>query len=162
LRGWKKTNRDDGIRAAAPDDIPEIRKMLAEYEAWLDLDLSFQHFADEVATLPGEYALPTGALFIAHKGNDVAGMVAVRQVDARRAEMKRLFVREMARGNGVGRALAHRAIDAARSLGYREVVLDTLPVMHRAHLLYAALGFRPIPPYYSSPIPGTTYLSLLL
>jgi carbonic anhydrase len=150
------------IRAAEPQDLPEIRQMMAEYQQWLGLDLSFQHFAHEVASLPGEYAAPAGALFIALRGIDAQGMIALRRLDRERAEMKRLFVRPVARGDGLGRALAHRVIVEARTLGYRAIVLDTLPVMHEAHGLYAALGFRPIPPYYTSPIAGTAFLSLTL
>ena len=152
----------DVIRAAGAADLPELRRMMAEYQQWLALDLSFQHFAREVEALPGEYAPPTGALLIAQTSEDASGMVALRRLDAGRAEMKRLFVRPAARGSGLGRALAQRVIDEARALGYRELVLDTLPVMENAHALYATLGFRPISPYYPSPIAGTTYLSLTL
>jgi GNAT superfamily N-acetyltransferase len=150
------------IRAAEPQDLPEIRQMMVEYQQWLGLDLSFQHFAHEVESLPGEYAAPAGALFIAQRDTAAHGMIALRRLDGERAEMKRLFVRPAARGGGLGRALAYRVIEEARTLGYRAIVLDTLPVMHEAHGLYAALGFRPIPPYYTSPIAGTTFLSLTL
>jgi putative acetyltransferase len=136
--------------------------MMLEYQQWLGVDLSFQHFAHEVESMPGEYAPPAGALFIALQDAEARGMIALRRLDRERAEMKRLFVRPAARGGGLGRALAQRVIEEARALGYREIVLDTLPVMHEAHRLYAALGFRPIPPYYASPIAGTTFLSLTL
>ena len=92
----------------------------------------------------------------------VIGMVALRRRDARRCEMKRLFVRPAGRGGGAGRALAMRVIQEARMRGYAEIVLDTLPIMGRAQQMYVALGFRDIEPYYPSPIAGTRYMALTL
>ena len=86
-------------------------------------------------------------------------MVALRRLDDLRCEMKRLYVRPWGRGGGIGRLLAERVILEARTRGYGEMVLDTLPVMSGAQQLYAALGFRDISPYYSSPLPGTRYMA---
>ena len=71
--------------------------------------------------------------------------------------MKRLYVRPARRGNGAGRALASEAIAFARSTGYREMVLDTLPQMTTAIGLYRALGFGTIPPYGRNALPGMLY-----
>jgi ribosomal protein S18 acetylase RimI-like enzyme len=150
------------ITPAQASDLPAIRAMLREYEAWLGLDLSFQRFDEEVAQLPGDYAPPTGALLIARFKREPAGMVAFRRLVADRCEMKRLFVRPAARGLGLGRRLAERVISEAGQRGYREMVLDTLPVMSDAQRLYVALGFQDIDPYYASAIPGTRYLALAL
>lgn len=160
------------VSEAQPDDLASIRDMLREYEAWLGLDLTFQQFASELEDLPGAYAPPGGALLVARLDCAPAGMVALRPAptllqeeprgDERRCEMKRLYVRPQARGAGVGRLLVERVIGEARARGYREMVLDTLPVMAGAQQLYAALGFRDIAPYYDSPIAGTRYMALTL
>ena len=76
--------------------------------------------------------------------------------------MKRLFVLHEARGYGDGRTLTLRVIEEARSIGYRRLVLDTLPTMGTAISLYRDLGFTPIEPYYSTPISGTLFLQLEL
>jgi ribosomal protein S18 acetylase RimI-like enzyme len=143
-------------------DLPAIREMLHEYAGWLKVDLCFQGFEAEVAGLPGDYAPPSGALLIARIDGQPAGMVALRRKDDARCEMKRLFVREAARGLRLGRALAERIIAEGRARGYREMVLDTLPVMQDAQRLYVALGFRDIEPYYASPIAGTRFMGLML
>jgi len=150
------------ITAATAGDLAEVRAMLNEYAAWVGVDLCFQNFTRELADLPGDYAPPDGALLVARGEAGLIGMVAMRRRDRNRAEMKRLFVRDAARGTGVGRRLADRIIVEARARGYREICLDTLPVMQDAQRLYTRLGFQDIAPYYNSPIEGTRFMSLAL
>ncbi len=150
------------ISAAGPEDLAAIREMLTEYAAWVAVDLGFQQFEREVQGLPGDYQPPFGCLLIARIADGPAGMVALRRRDDERCEMKRLYVRPEARGTGLGRQLAERVIAEARARGYREMLLDTLPVMQDAQRMYLTLGFRDIAPYYESPIPGTRYMALLL
>lgn len=143
-----------------PADLAAIREMLHEYAAWIGLDLSFQHFAQEVQGLPGDYEPPSGALLIARVDDEPAGMVALRRKSDARCEMKRLFVRSEARGLGLGRQLAERIIAEARARGYTEIILDTLPMMKDAQRMYERFGFVDIEPYYDSPVEGTRFMLL--
>jgi ribosomal protein S18 acetylase RimI-like enzyme len=86
----------------------------------------------------------------------------VRFLDPETAEMKRLYVRAEHRGRGLGRALAHAAINAAREAGCRRIVLDTLPKMREAQALYRGLDFHPIAPYLKNPTPGALCFELRL
>ena len=154
---------NDVIRQASSDqDFAAARQLFVEYQAWLGVDLCFQGFATELATLPGDYAPPRGRLLLARAGaaDDVAGCIALRPLDDERCEMKRLFVRLDHHGGGLGRRLIERLVDEARSIGYRTMVLDTLPQMRAAQHLYQAFGFRDIPAYYHNPTPGVRYLAL--
>ncbi len=144
------------IRPAVPTDLDDIRAMLREYAAWLQVDLCFQNFEQELAALPGEYSPPSGRLLIAES----AGCVALRPIDDRICEMKRLYVRPDHRGSGLGRHLVEAIISEARSIGYRAMRLDTMPKMDRAQGLYAALGFHEIPAYRYNPEPGARFLEL--
>jgi putative acetyltransferase len=146
------------IRAATAEDFDEIRTMLREYAAWLEVDLCFQNFEEELAGLPGEYAPPLGRLLIA----EGAGCVALRRIEEEVCEMKRLFVRPEFRGSGLGRRLVLAIIDEARGIGYRRMRLDTMPKMDRAQGLYTALGFREIAAYRYNPEPGARFLELEL
>jgi ribosomal protein S18 acetylase RimI-like enzyme len=140
------------------DHLDEVRKLFLEYSEWLGVDLCFQGFADELASLPGSYEQPRGALFLCMRGKESAGCVAVRPLVDDICEMKRLWVRPRFRGRTLGMRLASAAIDAAHRLGYRSMRLDTLDWMHDAIRLYRSLGFHEIPPYYDNPLPGVVYL----
>jgi putative acetyltransferase len=147
------------IRPARPADIPEVRRMVQEYVDWIGLDLEFQEIDAELAGLPGDYAPPRGALFVAEDGGRLIGMIGLRPFDAAICEMKRLYVRPGARGRGLAKQLIAAALDEARRLQYSEIRLDTLPMMGDAQSLYLALGFADIPPYYDTPIAGTRFMS---
>jgi GNAT superfamily N-acetyltransferase len=146
------------IRPASLTDLDEIRVMLREYAAWLDVDLCFQNFEEELAGLPGDYAPPRGRLLFA----EGAGCVALRPIEQEICEMKRLYVRPEYRGSGLGRRLALAIIEEARGIGYRSMRLDTMPKMDGAQRLYASLGFRDIAPYRYNPEPGARFLELTL
>ena len=146
--------------AVSPAAIAEVRALLLEYEAEIGVDLCFQGFQEELASLPGNYARPEGRLFIARSGKEALGCIALRPLQHGDAEMKRLYVRPSARARGVGRLLASFLIEAARKIGYRRVVLDTLPTMASAQALYRSLGFLEIEPYCYNPVPGARYFAL--
>jgi putative acetyltransferase len=150
------------ITVDTTDLIASTRSIFREYAASLEVDLNFQGFEAELATLPGEYAAPTGQLLLAMVDDDAAGCGAFRplaDVDYPNAcEMKRLYVRPAYRRFGLGRLMAQRLLDDARRAGYSYMLLDTLDDMESARELYATLGFEDVPPYYYNPIPGAHYL----
>jgi ribosomal protein S18 acetylase RimI-like enzyme len=150
------------VDACRSGEIAEIRALLLEYQASLDVDLGFQGFAQEVAELPGSYSPPSGRLLLARVDGRVCGCVALQPIGSEVCEMKRLYVRPDCRRSGLGRLLAARILDEARAIGYRRICLDTLPSMTRAAAMYKALRFEEIPPYRHNPVPGTRFMALSL
>lgn len=151
------------IRAArGPDEVEIVRRLFVEYATALGIDLGFQGFPEELATLPGAYAAPRGTLLLAWVDGAPAGCVGLRPLDADTCELKRLFVRPAYRGRGLARQLSTAALAEARSRGYMRIRLDTLPTMVEAQALYRALGFREIGPYRASPVDGTVFMELAL
>lgn len=138
------------------------RRLVEEYATSLGVDLSFQDIAHELDHLQDEYAAPSGAFVLAGEGDAFVGCVGVRRFADGIAEMKRMYTVPAARGRGVGRLLAERAIREARALRYARLRLDTLPTMKSAQSLYLSLGFRAIEAYRFNPIAGTSYLELEL
>lgn len=148
--------------ASTAQDMAQAAELFREYADKLGLDLAFQNFAHELATLPGDYAAPRGALLLAYVDDALAGCCALRPLDhadtPNAAEMKRLYVRKAFRGFGLGRQLAEATLDAARQAGYASVLLDTLDDMEAARNLYTDLGFESTEPYYHNPLAGAHYL----
>ena len=138
------------IDVATQAEVPAVRTLLREYERWIGTDLCFQDFAREMEELPGDYVAPGGVLLVARVQGRIVGCVAAHRWSEGVCEMKRLFVREEARGSGCG----------ARDAGYRRMLLDTLPVMEGAQRLYVRLGFREVPAYRANPVPGARFLEL--
>ncbi len=160
------TKSIDIVTPRTANELDALRDIFREYAASLKVDLCFQGFDQELATLPGEYAEPRGALLMATVDGAVAGCCALRPMDTvdypNACEMKRLYVRPAFRGLGLGRQLADAIMDAARIAGYDDVLLDTLDDMEAARTLYEDLGFEEIPPYYHNPIAGAHYLKATL
>jgi putative acetyltransferase len=165
-------------RADTPRDIVLARALFLEYAKWLDVDLCFQGFEQELATLPGAYAPPRGRLLLAGSPGEAFACIALRPLDegagcgcggtpasrggSSAGEVKRLYVQPVHRREGWGKRLARALVEEARAIGYRELKLDTLERMKAARSLYSALGFRECAPYYRNPLPDVVYMSLAL
>jgi putative acetyltransferase len=164
--GMEKASTARIAEARGTSDMAQARAIFLEYAGSLSVDLCFQSFDQELASLPGDYAGPRGEILLAWCGTALAGCVALRAMDdadyPNAAEMKRLYVRPAFRGSGLGRELTERILDAARARGYSAVLLDTLDDMEAARALYEDLGFEEIPPYYHNPIAGAHYLKVSL
>ena len=159
--------RNAPVRIAAakgPDDVEAVRRLFGAYAASLPVDLAYQDFASELASLPGKYAAPAGALLLARTPDGAAlGCVALRPMaHAGCCEMKRLYVAPEARGLGLGRALLAAILAEAERLDYGEIRLDTLPTMTAAIAMYREAGFVPVAPYYDTAPAGTIFLGRVL
>ena len=150
------------VRAESPVLLDEVRAIFREYAASLGIDLCFQGFAQELETLPGDYAEPAGVLMLATVDGTPAGCCAFRPLTSsdhlNACEMKRLFVRSAFRGFGLGRLLVEQVMARASLAGYTTMLLDTLRDMEAARALYQEVGFVEVAPYYHNPLPGAHYL----
>jgi ribosomal protein S18 acetylase RimI-like enzyme len=153
------------IRPARDDEMAVVRALFMEYANEIHeatgLDLAFQSFDEELATLPGKYSPPHGTILLGELDGIPRGIVALRPFDQRISEMKRLFVRPEARGYRLGHLLVESIIQSARQIGYRAIRLDSLPHMKGAIALYRSLGFEDIEAYYENPV-RPVYLELKL
>jgi ribosomal protein S18 acetylase RimI-like enzyme len=124
------------------------------------VNLDFQNFDEELLHFETKYAPPSGGFLLARHDGEFVACGAFRRFSDSDCEMKRLYVRPGGRKLGIGRQLARALIAEAKTLGYRHMLLDTLPTMQSAQALYQSLGFVPTEPYRFNPIEGSAYLKL--
>ena len=139
-----------------------FRSYATEFADSIAEALCFQGFEAEIAGLPGRYAPPSGCLLLAIDGDSPAGCVALRDLGGGTCEMKRLYVAPESRGRGIGRSLVEAVIRKASQVGYRRMILDTLPEMVEAVALYRSFGFVETSPYWGCPVERTIYLKKFL
>ncbi len=101
------------IHAERNEDLRHARRLFEEYAASLGIDLSFQHFDEELAHLPGDYAPPAGRLLLALYDDQAVGWVALRRLEDGVCEMKRLYVRPGFRSLQLGRILVEAVVEEA-------------------------------------------------
>ena len=150
------------VSATKAEDVARAKELIEEYVLSLSIDLSFQNFANEMATFPAKYSPPRGRVLVARWGDSIVGCVALRDLGEGLCEMKRMYVQPSSRGKGLGRALAKAVIDEARRIGYARMRLDTNPSLHAAIHIYVSLGFKDIDPYEFNPVEGARYFELKL
>ncbi|KAK7039567.1 acyl-CoA N-acyltransferase [Favolaschia claudopus] len=157
------------VPAHTPEHLPLVRSLFTSYTTWLDLDLTFQNYAAELADLPGAYSPPSGAILLAidAETSTPLGIIAMRPLKSRAGnadsserccELKRLYTLPEARGRGVARALVREALNVAREAGYQKAMLDTLEKMEAARKLYASEGFEETEKYYETPLVDTMFM----
>ena len=152
----------DFIIVETDDDYKEAAELFIEYAACLNIDLSFQHFDDELKELKSMYAAPNGGIILCKNEDRFVACVALRKIDAETAELKRMFVKPAFQQRGIGIILLQKAIELAQKLNYKRMRLDTLSHMVSAINLYKQNGFYEIPAYYNNPNSGAVYFELVV
>ena len=136
----------------------EYTHMLVSHDPSFQIYLDIQHYEDEIRDLEAKYGRPEGHLYLALWEGEAAGCIALRKLDEQRCEMKRLYVRPAFRGHRIGETLMNRVIADAKAIGYRHMLLDTLPFLESAIHMYRKRGFYEIPCYNDSPEETTIFM----
>ena len=131
--------------------------LFKEYAAWLGIDLSFQHFEEELQSLKEMYNETDGGIILCKKEKEYIGCVAIRRIDSNTAELKRMYVQPACQQQGVGKKLLEHALTLAQNCNYSFVNLDTLNHMLPAIKLYKKYGFYEIAAYYHNPVASAVY-----
>lgn len=148
--------------AASEKEFGDGKTLFQLYSNSLEIDLSFQDFANELSMIDQQYHRPTGALLLAYSADVAIGCAGIRALNKNVAELKRMFVLPAFRKFKIGKTLLQLSLNTAKQLGYISIRLDTLPSMKQAQELYRALGFYEIEPYRYNPVEGTVFMEQLL
>jgi len=151
------------------EDLETVRRLFQDYRQWIADHAESALPSDstplpglaridmEIAGLPGVYGPPRGDIVLAFKHEALVACGALRELEPRIGEIKRVYVRADHRGSGFGPRLTRALLDRARELGFERVRVDTLPTMIAAIEFYQAMGFKPIPAYWPHPAPGALF-----
>ena len=145
------------VKADTTLRIQQVKQLLEAYGHTRQGDPALITYRQEIANLPGKYAPPQGILLLAHWEHEPAGCVALRPLEDRLGEVKRLYVDPNFRRRGIAEQLMKKLLEEAEGLGYQGVRLDSIPTMGAAQSLYERMGFQEIPPYWQNPNAGTRY-----
>ncbi len=146
--------------AKSPEDFQLAVGLFKEYADQIEVDLSFQKFDEEMANIEHQYSKPWGVLYLIYYREKLAGCFAIRKFESTICELKRMYLKESVRGSGLGKAMLLQSIEAAKSMQYQKMRLDTLPSMKLAIELYQKVGFYEIDPYRFNPIAGSKFFEI--
>lgn len=149
------------FQAESTRDMTHAEKLNWEYLEWinamtleeLNVNVDIKSMHDQDMLNMYKFSQPYGRLLLSEYNSQIAGMGCLRKIQKKICEIKRMYVRPVYRGKGIGKALLDMLIDEAQSIGYRAVRLDSANFMTGAHPLYRAAGFTDIDPYPESDIP---------
>ena len=144
------------------EELEEVKNIFIEYSEFLQVDLCFQDFEKELQTLHEVYSPPKGCIILAKQNDKTVGCVALKPIGDGVCEMKRLYVRPEARGEGLGRKLVKELIRFAQKSSYQSMKLDTVAKLKKAIDLYRSLGFTETIPYVYNPLDDVLYFELKL
>ena len=150
------------ITVKAETEYVAASALFKEYAEWLNIDLSFQNFEEELLQLKEMYSEPHGAIFLLVEENEYTGCVAIRKKEKDIAELKRMYIQPACRKSGSGSLLLSTALNKAIQLGYKKIRLDTLATMIPAINLYKKAGFYEIDPYYFNPEKNAVFFEKML
>ncbi|GAB4034407.1 GNAT family N-acetyltransferase [Spirosoma gilvum] len=143
--------------ARTPEQYLAAIALFKEYAVGLGIDLQFQNFDKELQTLPAMYGPPKGELWLLEDDGNWVGCTALRQLNEKTCELKRMYIQPSYRGQGWADALMKTALTTARSLGYEWMKLDSLRRLTPALKLYQRYGFTEIAPYNYNPEEDVVY-----
>ncbi len=142
-------------RAETPEDLDAVRGLIRDFFAWAMAHVAeggkdpnqsvFANLEAELAGLPVRFGAPSGCLLLARLDGAPVGCVAFYGQDATTMEIKRMFVRPEAWGEGVGGRMLEALLAEAETTGYVRYRLSTHHMLHTAQALYRRAGFREVP-----------------
>jgi tRNA pseudouridine38-40 synthase len=139
------------IEKALKKDSEIVKELFIKYQENLGISLCFQNFDEELERFSEIYGEPNGTILLAKDRGIPVGIVALKKLEEGICEMKRLFVIPEYQGYGIGRQLAEKLLEIAKSLGYKKIKLDTLERLKSAVGLYKSLDFNVTKPYNYNP-----------
>lgn len=137
------------LQALEPSQVAAAKTVISEgcFEFFGQAPLDFDDMDDPCS----HYGSPGETFLVLTDGQTVVGTGAIRRIDDRTCELKRMWLLPAYRGQGHGTRMAGQLLEFSRSAGYQRIRLDTSSVLEAANRLYRKFGFREIERYNNGP-----------
>jgi ribosomal protein S18 acetylase RimI-like enzyme len=152
LAAQKKFYEMEIVEANNAELISQFTALMVEYAKSMGENLQNSSLRFDFADGLARYSPPRGRMLLAFVDDEAVGSVALTRLDAESCEFKRLYVKPMMRGEGIGDALSRSALQHARWIGYSRVKLSTYKTNVASIKLYRKLGFVDTEPFKQTDI----------
>ena len=126
-----------------PEHQPYFEKL---NKAWIEKDFTLEERDRFVLEQPDESILkPVGAIIMATYDGIIAGTVALLKLNSFEYEFTKMAVDENYRRKGIAEQLSYAAIEKAKQLGAKKIILYSQTVLTGAVPLYKKIGFVQVP-----------------
>lgn len=143
---------NDTVIALEAADSADARRCLANYYAELQSRFEAGFDPDAVKNFdPAEMTPPKGYFVIARRDGEAVGCGALKVLEPGIGEIKRVWVSNAARGQGLAGKLMDRLESIAQNAGLTLLRLDTNRSLLEAHALYRKRGYHEIARYNDNP-----------
>lgn len=142
------------------EDVADLEPMVLEFfrivcgflKSDFDVQLAPEDPTATMMATPESFIAPLGRGFVVEDNGALIGMIFLKPLRDSEYEVKRLYLRQEARGTGLGKRLVRHVIQVAKDLGATTLYLDSIPSLSAAIALYEAEGFTHTTPYRGSEI----------
>lgn len=133
------------LRPATRDDTEQIIALVTQSLSEFGLEYSASSSESDLSDIEEVY-LNRGGTFrvIEAEQGQVIGTAALLRVDDKTCKIRKMYVAQNHRRQGLGKLLIEDILEFARLLGYQTVLLETLEAMSAAIALYHKYGFTQI------------------
>ena len=136
------------VEAKMAEQLALVTDLMLEYAKSMGDKLADSSLGRDLVDGLMRYSPPKGRLLLAlNEVEDPVGIAALSYIDDDTCEFKRLYVREILRGDGIGTLLSKSALRHAKWIGYKRAVLSVYRTNAAAIKLYERLGFVDVPPF---------------
>lgn len=134
------------IREIQPNDNPKIAQAIRDVLIEFGVPKVGTAYEDKALDAMFEtYDRARSMYFVVARGEEIlggAGIAPLQDYDNKVCELQKMYFKPEARGKGLGSKMMQACLDFAKSVGFKQCYLETMPYMDDARVLYKKVGFK--------------------